>query len=399
MMQKRFKFTNAKIKALAPHDPTSSSTELEFSDDGDVSGLKLLVGKSGNKRFLLRYTFQSKKKSIAIGKFGDIDVAQARKIAQKYRAQIAEGIDPKAEKDRYKTMPTISEFFWNTYFPVIKSKKKAWRNDLQRFKRFIEPMLGDIRYQQLKPIDVVHLQQDVANPQKMKRIYAPATNNRVIAIVKTMTNYALKLGIVDTNVAAPIGLLKEDNIREKFFDIDESKRIINAALNFHNQYIGGAIAMLYICGNRKSEVFGLKWCNLDRETKTVYVEDSKSGRPYTMHLSTLAFSIIINLKPVPGNPYIFVGRKPGQHVKEIRVAYRKILEAAGITDFDDICFHTARHSVASNMASSGLFSQLDIKQQLKHVSVQSCERYIKYSPSRERNISEGFAELIEQGSV
>lgn len=398
-MIKKFKFTNAKIKALASHDPASRSSELEFSDDGEVSGLKLLVGKSGSKRFLLRYTFQSKKKSISIGKFGDIDVAQARKIARKYKAQIADGIDPKAEKDSYKTMPTVSEFFWNTYFPVVKSRKKAWRNDLQRYKRFIEPKLGDIRYQELKPIDVLHLQQDISNPQKMKRSYAPATNNRVIAIIKTMTNYALKLGIVDTNVAAPIGLLKENNVRERFFDIEESKRIINAALKFHNPYIGGAIAMLYICGNRKSEVFGLKWCNLDRDTRTVYVEDSKSGRPYTMHLSSLAYSIIDNLQPKSGNPYIFVGRRPGQHVKEVRVAYRKILEAAGITDFDDVCFHTARHSVASNMASSGKFSQLDIKQQLKHVSVQSCERYIKYSPSRERNISEGFADLIEQGGM
>lgn len=398
-MIKKFKFTNAKIKALASHDPASRSSELEFSDDGEVSGLKLLVGKSGSKRFLLRYTFQSKKKSISIGKFGDIDVAQARKIARKYKAQIADGIDPKAEKDSYKTMPTVSEFFWNTYFPVVKSRKKAWRNDLQRYKRFIEPKLGDIRYQELKPIDVLHLQQDISNPQKMKRSYAPATNNRVIAIIKTMTNYALKLGIVDTNVAAPIGLLKENNVRERFFDIEESKRIINAALKFHNPYIGGAIAMLYICGNRKSEVFGLKWCNLDRDTRTVYVEDSKSGRPYTMHLSSLAYSIIDNLQPKSGNPYIFVGRRPGQHVKEVRVAYRKILEAAGITDFEDVCFHTARHSVASNMASSGKFSQLDIKQQLKHVSVQSCERYIKYSPSRERNISEGFADLIEQGGM
>lgn len=398
-MIKKFKFTNAKIKALASHDPASRSSELEFSDDGEVSGLKLLVGKSGSKRFLLRYTFQSKKKSISIGKFGDIDVAQARKIARKYKAQIADGIDPKAEKDSYKTMPTVSEFFWNTYFPVVKSRKKAWRNDLQRYKRFIEPKLGDIRYQELKPIDVLHLQQDISNPQKMKRSYAPATNNRVIAIIKTMTNYALKLGIVDTNVAAPIGLLKENNVRERFFDIEESKRIINAALKFHNPYIGGAIAMLYICGNRKSEVFGLKWCNLDRDTRTIYVEDSKSGRPYTMHLSSLAYSIIDNLQPKSGNPYIFVGRRPGQHVKEVRVAYRKILEAAGITDFEDVCFHTARHSVASNMASSGKFSQLDIKQQLKHVSVQSCERYIKYSPSRERNISEGFADLIEQGGM
>jgi len=186
---------------------------------------------------------------------------------QRYKAQIADGIDPKAEKDSYKSMPTISEFFWNTYFPMIKTKKRAWKNDLQRFKRFIEPKLGSRRYKELKPIDVVHLQQDITNGKKMNKNYAPATNNRVIAIIKTMTSYALKLGIVENNAAAPISLLKENNIRERFFDIDESKRIINAALELDNQYFGAAIAMLYLTGNRKSEVFGLKWSNFDREAR------------------------------------------------------------------------------------------------------------------------------------
>ena len=97
-MQKKFKFTNAKLKAIKPHNKDSPSTELELelklelSNDSDLSGLKLLVGKSGSKRFLLRYTFQSRKCSIAIGKFDDIDVATARKIAQKHKMLIAEGI-------------------------------------------------------------------------------------------------------------------------------------------------------------------------------------------------------------------------------------------------------------------------------------------------------------------
>ena len=399
-MKKKFKFTNALIKALNPHDPNSPSTELELTDDSDVSGLKLLVGKSksGSKRFLLRYTFQGKK-SISIGRFGEIDVALARKIARKYKAQIAEGIDPKAEKDSYKSMPTISEFFWYTYFPMIKAKKRAWENDLQRVKRFIEPKLGNKRYKELKPIDIVHLQQDIANEKKMNKSYAPATNNRVIAIIKTMTSYALKLGLVENNAAAPISLLKENNIRERFFDIDESKRIINAALELDNPYFGAAIAMLYLTGNRKSEVFGLKWSNFDNEARTILVEHSKSGKPYVMYLSSMAFEIINRLIPVKGNPYIFVGRITGNHVKDVRITYRKVLVNAGITDFEGICFHTARHSVASNMISSGKFSQIHVKQQLAHTSIQSSERYIKHTPSSARNISEGFADLIYQANM
>ena len=394
-MQKKFKFTNAKLKAIKPHDKDSPSTELELSDDSDVSGLKLLVGKSGSKRFLLRYTFKSRKRSIAIGKFGDIDVATARRIAQKHKSLIAEGIDPKVEKDSYKTMPTLSEFFNNTYLPVIKPRRKSWDKDVERFNRFIEPRLGNIRLQDLTSMDVLHLQQTIANPKKMKRDYAPSTNNRVIAVLKTMCNYALKMGVITSNAALPVSLLREDNIRDKFFDIEQTKKIIESALNYQNVYIGAGIAILYLTGNRRSEIFKLKWSDLDKENRTAYVPDSKNGKPFTIYLSKRAYDIIINLKPVAGNPYIFAGRVKGKPISSVRTAYRYILEGAGITDFEGVCFHTARHSVASNMISSGKFSQVHVKQQLAHRSIQSSERYIKHTPASARNISQGFADLMD----
>ena len=396
-MQKKFKFTNAKLKAIKPHDKNSPSTELELSDDSDVSGLKLLVGKSGSKRFLLRYTFKGKKRSIAIGKFGDIDINTARKIAQKHKSLIAEGIDPKVEKDSYKTMPTVSEFFYNTYLPVIKARKKSWNKDVERFSRFIEPRLGDIRFQDLTSMDVLQLQQTIADPKKMKRDkpYAPSSNNRVIAVLKTMSNYALKMGVITSNVALPVSLLKENNIRERFFDIDECKCIIESALRYKNVYIGAGIAMLYLTGNRVSEIFNLKWEYFDRVNRTAYVPDSKNGKPFTIYLSEKAYNIICNLEPVAGNPYIFAGRVKGKPISSVRAAYRYILEDAGITDFEGVCFHTARHSVASNMISSGKFSQVHVKQQLAHSSIQSSERYIKHTPSSARNISQGFCDLLE----
>ena len=74
-MQTKFRFTNAAIKALPAQQREAGATELEFSDT-EVIGLKLLSGKSqGSKRFLLRYTLQGKKRSIALGQFGDIDVS------------------------------------------------------------------------------------------------------------------------------------------------------------------------------------------------------------------------------------------------------------------------------------------------------------------------------------
>nr|WP_279146857.1 Arm DNA-binding domain-containing protein [Photobacterium carnosum] len=50
----------------------------------DVTGLECLSGKTGSKRFLLRYQINGKKSSIAIGRFPDVDLSTARKIVSQY---------------------------------------------------------------------------------------------------------------------------------------------------------------------------------------------------------------------------------------------------------------------------------------------------------------------------
>ena len=117
-METRFRFTATNLRALPANPAGSRSTELEFSDT-EVVGLKCLSGRTDSKRFLLRYTFLGRNASIAIGRFPDVDLTTARNIARQYKTLVAQGIDPKAERDELSTqqaVPTVSEFFHQTYF-------------------------------------------------------------------------------------------------------------------------------------------------------------------------------------------------------------------------------------------------------------------------------------------
>ncbi|WP_421191202.1 tyrosine-type recombinase/integrase [Aeromonas enteropelogenes] len=399
-MQTKFRFTNAAIKALPAQQREAGATELEFSDT-EVIGLKLLSGKSqGSKRFLLRYTLQGKKRSIALGRFGDIDVSQARTIARKYKAMLAEGIDPVAERDSYKTEPTLSEFFWQTFLPHLKTiGKRSISSDIQRFKHNIEPRFGAMRYRQLKAMDVLQLQSEMVHPNNPQQTaYAPSTANRVLAQLKTMGSYAVRWGILDTNEAAKIKLLKEDNARTRFLSIEEMKRVIEVALQDRNQAAGSFIAMLYLTGARKSEVLLAKWEHVNWEDKTLFVPLTKNGKSRIIYLSTLAIDILEKLPRIAGNPYVFASqhiRCQGKPIGEPRCAYERVLQKAGIEDRDEVCFHTARHSVASALVSSGQYSLYDVKAQLAHASIQSSQRYAKLTSERSRNISEGLSSLIQ----
>ena len=80
------------------------------------------------------YAFLKRKCSIAIGKFPDVDLATARKVARGYKAQIAEGVDPKAERDKVSVFPTVKSFFYESYLPLAKQRKRSWNDDEHRFR-------------------------------------------------------------------------------------------------------------------------------------------------------------------------------------------------------------------------------------------------------------------------
>jgi hypothetical protein len=112
-MIKKFKFTNTTIKAFPDILRQSKSTGLEVSETLG-QGLNCVVGKIGIKCFLFRYTFNIKKQNISLGRFGNINVANARQIAQKYRVTLAQGINPKVERD-CPTRLTLDAFFNEHY--------------------------------------------------------------------------------------------------------------------------------------------------------------------------------------------------------------------------------------------------------------------------------------------
>ena len=396
-MDKKIKFTDARIRALPCNPATSGSTDLEVSDisnDGNsVAGLKCLVGKTGNKRFLFRYVIDSRKRSIALGRFPDINVVIARKAARHYRALLAEGIDPKAEQEEQKLHVTVSEFFWNTYLPYQKKHTRSWNHDIQRFRKHAEPKFGHILLRELKASHVLQLQLDLNSPNSHRPALAEATCNRVIAILKTMCQLAVRMEVIDVNQAMKIKQLREDNIRTRFLDANQLKAVIAEARQFKNKFIGGFIAMLAVTGCRWSEISMAKHEHVNKSNRTLFLPMTKNGKSREVYLSDLALEILNETPVVVGNSYIFAGRIQGQPLKNCRIAFQKILNNAGISNPEELVPHSLRHSVASCLISAGM-TLMDVKYQLGHLCIQSSARYSKQTLERQRNTSNKLSELV-----
>ncbi|WP_299661921.1 site-specific integrase [uncultured Psychromonas sp.] len=394
-MKTKLKFTTANIKAIPPNDKNSPSTEKEYSDI-EVTGLKLLSGKNGSKRFLFRYRFQSKKASISIGSFPDIDLSKARKIARKHKTQLAEGINPKAERNAKTLSPTVAEFFNNTYLPLAKKRKRTWNDDLSRFNNHCGS-IKNIPYDELTANHVMQLHLNMSESSNKFRPYSTATCNRVLALLKTMGKLANKLLDIP-NVAGKVSLLPEDNARTRYCSIDETKRIIDAALQYESIHTGSFIALLFLLGCRESELRERKWDDLDIINKTLKIPRTKNGTYHILYLSELMMDIIKKLPRLSGNPYIFIGRFKNRCIGRPHHAFDIIKKVAHIDTPELVLLHTARHSVASNLISNGVDIS-SVQKLLNHRSIESTLRYAKLSEGKQRETSARISNMITAESL
>ncbi len=390
-MGNKFKFTDKSIKALKTPPRDSPSTEFEATDS-QTMGLKCLVGKTGNNRFLFRYTFNQRKQSIGLGRFGDINVSDARKLAQKYRMTLNEGVNPKVDRN-CPTRLTIDEFFQQHYLPSIKKRKKSWRDDVYRYDTHIAPKFGTILFQDLRTIEVQQLHLKMTDTiNKYGNLYAPATANQVLMILKSMTKSAISLGVTEKDICKPVKLFRLNNARTHFLTTFEIKRLLKACREYSNKTIAAFIATLALTGLCCGEVSNIKVKDVDIKKRIIHIPVTKNFKPRTVFITDLLLSYIANIPLKPDNPYLFAGKVKGQPLRSTRKTFFKLLKRAQVNS-DGICQHSLRHSVASNLVSNNVSLRL-VQEQLAHKSIISTQRYSKVNTESMRQTSETLSNIF-----
>ncbi|EME0896018.1 integrase family protein [Vibrio parahaemolyticus] len=379
-LNRTINFTNSVVRSLPVPPADSRSTDLEWSDggsDNSVIGLKILVGKTGNRRYLLRYVspFSRRKSSISLGRFPDLSVEEARKKARKLKVQIADGIDPKIERDSRSTVviPDVYTFFHETYLPWAKTRKKSWRDDETRFLR-CKPIYK-IPMDKLTAHAIMKLQSHLAMESYKGKPYSVATNNRVIALIKGLCSLSAKVWDT-TNHATKVSLLPENGARERFLNIEETALLIKVARTYYCKVKGNLIAMLWLSGCRISELLERTWDDVSFEDRTLFIKTTKNKKSHQIYLSDLMLELLLELRELKqlGNPYVFPGSRQGTHISPPRKALKLILERAGI-DPKGVVFHTSRHSAASNLLNHSGLDATSVQRVLNHSDINSTLHY------------------------
>ncbi|HEX7913180.1 MAG TPA: tyrosine-type recombinase/integrase [Paraburkholderia sp.] len=384
-MNRQFRFSRKTIDALPSHPSDARSTESEYSDT-DVAGLRLLVNRLGRKYFLLRYTINSRKRSMKLGDYPALDVGDARLKALECRAQLAKGLDPQAirQEEAASVVRTLRIFVQDEYMPHARATKRSAEDDEARLRIHLLPAFGD------QPMNEITSQALQQYHDRKKYQLSPASANRHLALVKRIYNVGIMWGHVEKNPARGIRMHQENNQRHRYLSGDELRRFIAAAGAEANRTVADALCLLLATGTRREEALQAKWQDIDLDRQRWFLPKTKSGKSRFVLLNEMAMGILKS-RARTDSPFVFPGRhdrmKP---LNNPHKAFRRILTNAKIAD---LRVHDLRHTFASLAINQGA-SLYEVQHLLGHANSITTTRYAHLASDRLRQASEQVALVI-----
>lgn len=381
---RKFRFSQRALDELPLHEPASPSREMEYSDS-EVTGLRLLVSKTGRKTYFLRYVFRGRKRAVRLGEHGPLSVLDARRAANELKRQILAGSDPAEAREAQRAMPTFAEFAAADYLPHAKANKRSWGMDESRLRLYLLPLFGRRRLDEISRAEVQRMHNAHA------KAMAPATANRILCLLHHMLALAVEWGRLEKNPADGVKKHPEHNERQRYLSKDELRRLGEALDAFPNRVAAAYFRFLLLTGVRKNEALQARWAELDMEQGRWWVPRTKAGEGRWVTLSAAALELLGALPSKPGNPYVFPGEQPGKPYGNAQEAFQKVKALAGIED--DLRIHDLRHSFAS-MAVNGGATLYQVQRLLGHKQSATTQRYSHISEETLREVSASVAATV-----
>lgn len=203
---------------------------------------------------------------------------------------------------------------------------------------------------------------------------SPATLNRYAASIAAVFTWAIKKRIVPKGWIHPCRAMErrpENNEQTRFLSDAERGRLLTACRDARWPGLYALVLLALTTGGRKSELTGLRWCDLDMARGIAHVGTTKNGDPKVLPLVPNVVAAI-QLLPVTGADHlVFRSKRDHSHPFAYEPLFAQALHDAKIVKFR---FHDLRHSCASMLAQNGA-TLLEIADLLGHRQLQVTKRY------------------------
>jgi integrase len=291
----------------------------------DGQGLRLVVAKTGSRKWVLRYQLQGRRREMGLGTYPEVSLKLARDKAATARSQAAQGVDPIEVKAQVQAaIPTFTQ----AAARFIRSRRREWSNRKHArqwaatIRTYAKPVIGQKPVDRISTEDVLTILQPLwtSRTETAKRV-----QGRIEAIVdyaaarkwRDSSNPARWRGHLDKLLPSPVRVKRQANggttrhhpampyTQVPTFMVELRQLVSISAL---------ALEFTILTATRTSEALLATWREVDLEAGiwTIPPSRTKARREHRVPLSEAAMAVLRRVPRVQGNNHIFIGARQGR---------------------------------------------------------------------------------------
>jgi integrase len=370
------KLTQRAIDAFKPG-------ERRFVWDDELSGFGVRITE-GMVAYVVDFRLGARRRRVALGSRGEMNVLQARERAQEILFEAKRGKDVTVELS--KGMPTFEQVWRRMIDDVDKlTLSPATIKDYEdRAARLILPKLGDKLVGEVTEADV-------------DRAVAATTGQRnrdyIAALIKKTVNFAKRERVLPDshrNPATNVVLKRTKSIKGKAIEEADIAAFGKALAAMESEgkaspWLANLLRLSLVCGLRPGEVRTLKWSAVNLPKRRMTVVGKTGGRE--IHLSDAAVTILETTPRVQGCEYVFAGRRFGEPIVAVYKGLHDVQTRAGIDRFRP---YDLRHTAATGALASGADVRA-VQALLGHADLATTAGYLHASDQRRKDAAEHAA--------
>lgn len=348
------RLTSKSIDALPP--ATVKRYEVR---DALMPGLHLRVATTDRKVFYVSKRIDGKMKRIKIGAYPIVSLREAREQARTILRDIELGrYGDGASTEDEKPLPTLGDVIPQFIELYAKPRNRDWKNT--------ERVLPKFSSLNAKPIDEIKRADVVCALDTIIAGGAPIRANRALAAIKRLMNWCVDRGMIETSPVTGLRPPTKEYARERVLSDDELIACWHGAVDEGFPF-AQFTQLLILTGQRRGEVAGMRWSELDLENATWSLprERVKNKKSHIIPLAPLTISILKSVPRFLNSELVFTttGKTPISGFGRLK----KRLDVVVGHEAEDWRFHDIRRTVTTNMAADGIHPHV-IEAVLNHKS-------------------------------
>lgn len=398
----KFNFTHQKLKSLQQQ---AERNEIDFGGssrrvyrDEKVNNFGFRLYQSGTISFFSSYRVNGRKDRYTHGKFPDVSLSDARDGAREINLQVSRGVDPKAEEKidpeiKRETPETFEQLY--EYFSKDYGEQKLADKTFREYDRIVQKYVMD-EWRTLNPGDITpdHVRTlmkkviencesrdgEIRGHDIPEEFHGNRQANQVRKVINSIySNTSFEFD----NPAKKVPTKKEYERNQNDLSPDQI-RALWEALDDEPKPFEVSIKLLLLLGQRRNEVIGMKWSNINEGEHywTLPPSRTKNDELHVVPLPPLSMSLIESMKDY-GDDSKFVFPSPRSEtdksidVKSFSKVSRRIREHTGL-DKSEFRIHALRSTMRTNLAKLD-FREKTAKRVMGHI-IQSTsnKRYDAY---------------------